>query len=103
LILNFCLGGLNSVIIVRIASLADGVAIVIANHCITSPGQSPERLLEKNVRGANSNSADGIGMGLYIVKKLIEDMGGTTTIRLDSPGRFEITLQLPHNPAENRA
>lgn len=93
----------NSVIDVRIASLADGVAIVIANHCVTSPGQRPERLLEKNVRGANSDGADGIGMGLYIVKKLVEDMGGTTTLRFDTLDRFEITLHLPHRLVEQRA
>jgi signal transduction histidine kinase len=93
----------NSVIDVRIASLADGVAIVIANHCVTSPGQHPEHLLKKNVRGANSNGADGIGMGLYIVKKLIQDMGGTTTLRFDTLDRFEITLHLPHRLVEQRA
>ena len=93
----------NSVIDVRVASLAEGVAIVIANHCAASPGPNPERLLEKNLRGANSDGADGIGMGLYIVKKLVQDMGGTTTLRLDALERFEITLHLPHRLMEQRA
>ncbi len=92
----------DSVVDVRVVALAEGVAIVIANHCAATPGQSPQRLLEKNVRGANSDGADGIGMGLYIVKKLVEDMGGTTTIRLDALERFEITLQLPQHLAEMR-
>jgi signal transduction histidine kinase len=92
----------KSVVDVRVMALADGMAIVIANHCAASPGQRPERLLEKNVRGANSTGADGIGMGLYIVKKLVEDMGGTTTIRFDALERFEITLHLPQSLVEQR-
>ena len=55
------------------------------------------------MRGANSDGADGIGMGLYIVKKLVEDMGGTTTLRFDTLDRFEITLHLPHRLVEQRA
>lgn len=92
----------DSVVDVSIVALDHGATITLANQCAVSPAQSPERLLERNVRGANSDGADGIGMGLYIVKKLIEDMGGTTTLRLDSTERFEITLQLPRNLAEKR-
>jgi len=90
----------NSVIAIRVTSLAEGGSIVMANHCAAPPGQHLANLMEKNMRGDNSGKADGIGMGLYIVKKLIEDMGGTTSIRLDALDRFEITLQLPHRLLE---
>ena len=92
----------DRVVDVIIVALADAVTITLANQSLTSPGESPECLLEKNVRGANSGGAEGVGMGLYIVKKLIDDMGGKTAIQLGSPDRFEITLQLPRQPAETQ-
>lgn len=66
--------------------------IVVGNHCTASPRLEGRALLGKAVRGANSQGRSGLGMGLYLVDKLVENQEGRVEVRLDRPDYFEIRL-----------
>ena len=68
------------------------VFIVVGNHCTSSPRLEGRVLLCKAVRGANSQGQSGLGMGLYLVDKLVENQEGRVEVRLDRPDYFEIRL-----------
>ena len=74
------------------------VVIAVANDCVSAPARSPQELLAKSVRGANSPDIPGLGLGLYLVDRLVRDLGGRVEIRLDPPGRFEIRLTFSTTP-----
>jgi len=55
---------------------------------------APEELLERFVRGDESRSSEGSGLGLSIARSLMELMGGTLTLTLDGD-LFKVTLHFP--------
>ena len=53
----------------------------------------PDRLFRRYVRGSNTEGVSGTGLGLSLVRELIEGMGGTIRYRDGKPGAvFEIML-----------
>jgi len=34
-------------------------------------------------------------MGLYLVKKLVDDLGGRLALSLETPGRFQVAVSFP--------
>ncbi|MBK1718344.1 AAA family ATPase [Thiocystis violacea] len=75
---------------------SDGQAVLgVANDCPLDPARDALDLLSKAVRGANSQGIPGLGMGLYLVNKLVADQGGQVELRRDRPERFEIRLIFP--------
>ena len=55
---------------------------------------APEELLERFVRGDESRSSEGSGLGLSIARSLMELMGGALTLTLDGD-LFKVTLHFP--------
>jgi signal transduction histidine kinase len=81
-------------------AIARGRAVVsVADH---GPGINPAdraRIFEPYVRGANQDKASGLGLGLSIVRTLVELHGGQVGVE-SAPGRgatflFEIPLRSP--------
>lgn len=88
-------------IVVELTRRADQVVLSVSNDCAPDLALEPLDLLAKSVRGPNSHGVPGLGMGLYLVDKLVEDQGGRVEPRLDRPGRFEIELIFPANPRDS--
>lgn len=82
---------------VGIEAEAGAVAIRFANDCAASPGGSTAGLDRKYVRGENARGIPGQGMGLYLVRKLLEDQGGSLVLRLEPRGRFVAIVTLPQD------
>lgn len=61
-----------------------------------------ERALERFWRGDTARSAVGIrcGLGLSLVKRVAEVLGGSVGVRSRAGGRFEVTLSIPSGPAQ---
>jgi signal transduction histidine kinase len=55
---------------------------------------SPEELTERFVRGEESRTTEGSGLGLSIARSLTELMGGSFSIYLDGD-LFRVTLEFP--------
>ncbi|HET8539080.1 MAG TPA: ATP-binding protein [Anaeromyxobacter sp.] len=88
----------GSPIEVRVAPSDDGAAIVVRDHGPGIPPEEQERVFRPFERAAEARGAIGLGLGLYIVKQIVEAHGGT--VRLESaPGQgATFTVQLPRAP-----
>lgn len=60
---------------------------------------SPEELMERFVRGDESRSTEGSGLGLSIAQNLCEKQGGRFTIEIDGD-LFKATVRLPLAPEQ---
>jgi signal transduction histidine kinase len=82
---------------VRITNSQDGenVSVVIEDHGIGIPDTDRERVFERYYRGSNTAGIVGSGVGLYLVKTIIDLHQGSITLdsREDEGSRF--TLRLP--------
>jgi signal transduction histidine kinase len=77
----------------------DGIHVVVAD---TGPGIPPEHLpliFDRFYKAdASRRAATGSGLGLSIVKAIVERHGGTIAARNDRGAVFEIVLPRSHNP-----
>ncbi|MBI3949982.1 MAG: HAMP domain-containing protein [Acidobacteria bacterium] len=82
---------------VALTSQGNGVTIAVSD---TGIGIAPEHL-DKIFEPYYSNKETGIGLGLALTKKLVQDHGGTITVRSqpDQGSTFTITLPQAHRQA----
>lgn len=79
------------------ASLEQGAGekrLILRNISRQPLNIAPEELMERFVRGDESRSSEGSGLGLSIAKSLMELMGGKLTLTLDGD-LFKVTLHFP--------
>ncbi len=73
----------------------------------TGVGMSPQTItevFEKFVRAKNANSVNttGTGLGLYVAKKMITDMGGSIIVTSEGEGKgSQFTIELPLLPGNS--
>ncbi|MGC3997335.1 MAG: PAS domain S-box protein [Anaeromyxobacter sp.] len=81
----------------------DGEAVLtIRDHGIGIPPESRGLLFERFERGANAGVAQGLGLGLWITKKMIDAHGGRIAVE-SAPGEGStFTVILPREPARAR-
>ncbi len=88
-------GQANTRIDIRLMPFSErGVRVTIENPS-DNPAATAAHLLEKHGRGANSRGKAGMGIGLYLVRKLTQDMRGDFQVDLSDPERFVAILTLP--------
>jgi signal transduction histidine kinase len=82
----------------RVEPDGDGVAISVRDTGIGIPADKLATIFEmfSQVDGALSRSQNGLGIGLYLVKRLVEMHDGTIRVRSDGPGKgSEFLVRLP--------
>jgi two-component system sensor histidine kinase KdpD len=84
-------------ITVRVEATSGSVRVSVAD---SGPGLTPaeqERIFEKFYRGGHelTRASGGTGLGLYISKELIEQMGGRLFVRADPGAGATFTVELP--------
>lgn len=87
-----------SPVLVRIYRMQDQVILTITNQLAAPMDPDHEKLFEKFHRGSSSHGISGLGVGLYLVKSIIEDQGGNLDIETTgyAPGdEFILHLQWP--------
>lgn len=85
-----------------VSEVDDRIAITIADEGRGIPMELRERIFEPftQIEPAATRSADGLGVGLYLVKQLCERMGITISVG-DGPGRgSRFTLSVPTGPTQ---
>jgi signal transduction histidine kinase len=83
----------------RVAGLPDRVRIAVADEGIGVPAGERERIFEKFYRldPAMSRGVGGSGLGLYITRALVEQMGGTIAVDASPGGGTVFTVELPRS------
>ncbi|MCI2262818.1 sensor histidine kinase [Xanthomonas indica] len=76
---------------------------------VANPGEriapaEQERLFQKYYRGENARHAPGAGLGLYLVRRIAERLGGSVELSTQPPGESVcFVLLLPRRPVLQRA
>lgn len=74
----------------------DGQAVVsVVNQGTTVAPEELERVFDKFYRGGSSANTRGAGLGLYLVRKIIEQLGGSVTLTSDDSHYTTATISLP--------
>jgi nitrogen fixation/metabolism regulation signal transduction histidine kinase len=81
----------NPSIVVRSEPVADGMRVTITDNGSGFPEQLMQRAFEPYV----TTKPKGTGLGLVIVKKIIEEHGGTVEIANVAPHGARVTFMLP--------
>jgi CHASE2 domain-containing sensor protein/anti-sigma regulatory factor (Ser/Thr protein kinase) len=77
-------------------SLAEGRALVrVQNQGAAIPEHDLGRVFEKYYRGTGSGNTRGAGLGLYLVRRIVEQIGGTVTLASSAEGITCATVGLP--------
>jgi signal transduction histidine kinase len=74
-----------------------GLALAVEDEGIASPGIEDARLFEEFRRSSGEGDRDesGIGLGLFIVRSIVERHGGTVRLERTEHGRTRATVELP--------
>jgi signal transduction histidine kinase len=78
---------------------ASGVELSVADEGDGIPAEQQAELFEPFRRGANAGSVQGVGLGLYVVSRIVHTAGGEIDLRSE-PGctRFSVTLPCRTDP-----
>ncbi|NVN90480.1 MAG: CHASE2 domain-containing protein [Desulfuromonadales bacterium] len=69
--------------------------IQVRNRGRVISGDDLERVFDKYFRGATSSNTRGAGLGLYLVRRIIDQLGGTVTLESDNCGNTVASVRLP--------
>ncbi len=89
---------------VRIGYACDGeqITITIADTGIGIPTAEHSKLFGKFYRASNAlqQEAEGTGLGLYVVRQSVEQLGGTIDMQSAEGEGTTFTITIPHTPPE---
>jgi signal transduction histidine kinase len=76
----------NSTIEINLQNEEDGVLVAISDHGLGIPPEALPHLFERFYRARNVTIAEipGSGIGLYIVKNIVEELGGSITVESET-------------------
>ena len=83
---------------------ANEIDVVISDHGIGIPAGDLDRVFERYHRGGNVSGIVGTGVGLYLVKMVVDLHHGTVEVQSREGEGSRFTVQLPRAslPVENR-
>jgi two-component system OmpR family sensor kinase len=89
---------------VRITSSQDeaDVSVVIEDHGIGIPDTDVQRVFERYYRGSNTSGIVGSGVGLYLVKTIVDLHQGSISLDSCENEGSRFTLRLPASSVDNR-
>jgi signal transduction histidine kinase len=93
-----CVAGHGRSINVRAARVGGAVELIVVDDGLGFPPEDAAMIFEKFYRIGDElrRSMPGTGLGLYIVKRLVELSGGTIAARSDGPGKgATVTIRWP--------
>ncbi len=79
------------------SAIADGrLTVTVKDEGIGIPAEDQQHLFERFFRGSNATTVQGTGLGLNIVKRYLDLMGGTIGFTSE-PGNTLFTVELPQH------
>ena len=86
---------------VGLTSDADTVSLTVRDQGIGIAENDLQRIFERFTRATDLKSADGLGLGLYIVRKLVEAHGGTITVSSQLGSGSEFVVVIPRQQSQS--
>jgi two-component system OmpR family sensor kinase len=93
----------GGVIDVEAATAADRVMVAISDYGIGIPAIDLDRLFDRYHRGSNVSGIVGTGVGLYLVKMVVELHHGSVDVESTEGNGSRFTVCLPINPASSKS
>ena len=91
----------GGVIAVDAALAADEVVVAVADRGIGIPAADLDRLFERYHRGSNVSGIVGTGVGLYLVKMVVDMHGGVVEVASEEGDGASFTIRLPLRPTSS--
>ena len=88
----------DSTVTVRLVGDPEQVRLIVQDQGIGIPEGDRTRIFEPFERGSNVGNIKGTGLGLNIVKRMTEMLGGTIAVEPVAPAGSCFTLVLPRRP-----
>jgi signal transduction histidine kinase len=82
---------------------SEAVVVTIADRGIGIPAHDRDRLFERYHRGSNVSGIVGTGVGLYLVKMVVDLHGGGIGVESTEGEGSRFTVRLPIKPTKNEA
>lgn len=82
----------------RVRTLANGagrVTVEVADNGLGIEEAERSKIFDKNFRGDNTKGLSGAGLGLYLVRKILDAHGGTIEVDADDDYRTIFRIELP--------
>jgi signal transduction histidine kinase len=76
------------------------VVVAVRDRGMGIDGQNPERVFARFERAADARSYSGLGLGLYIVRQLVQAHGGTVVVTTKAGQGSVFTVAMPKSPIE---
>ncbi|MDE7133039.1 MAG: HAMP domain-containing histidine kinase [Lachnospiraceae bacterium] len=89
-------GDKGSMIEIEVTRLTNYTSVAIRNSGTEIDGEEYHNLFKRFYRGKGSGEAEGSGLGLYIVRKILEEEKGYIKAGRTNDGRTEFVLYLYH-------
>jgi len=80
---------------VSLSATADRALVRVQNRGAVIPEHDLDRVFEKYYRGTGSGNTRGAGLGLYLVRRIVEQFGGLVTLASGPQGETTATVGLP--------
>jgi signal transduction histidine kinase len=76
-----------------------GLAFWVEDQGVAAPGIEDERLFEqfRRANGDSDRDETGLGLGLFIVRSIVERHGGTVRLERTAEGSTRATVELPQD------
>jgi signal transduction histidine kinase len=81
----------------------DGVAVSVHDTGLGIPASEQPRVWDRLYRGDQSRSTRGLGLGLSLVRAIVQAHGGTVEVRSEPGAGSTFTIQLPSQPRTRQA
>ena len=83
--------------LIRVSASEEGaqVAVVIEDHGIGIPEKDQQHVFERYYRGSNTSGIVGSGVGLYLVRTIVDLHGGTVSLGSQEGEGSRFTVRLP--------
>jgi signal transduction histidine kinase len=95
--------GAGQPIEVKVSQEDDVARITVRDHGLGIPQDSRERIFERFERVAPLRHFGGFGLGLWIVRRVVEAHGGRVTVWSNPNQGSEFVVELPTQPRVTRA
>jgi len=85
----------RGIVSITLSREGERAVLVVDNAIDSNVPLDSERLFDRWARGQSAPGSGGMGLGLYLVRRILHDHGGDVAITTPTAGRFVITLTLP--------